>query len=114
MGVLQVKEYAHDAVREMVPGLLAASISSHVPAMIDEVTWSTNRKHANDNMCEVTKEIFLQYQQEVCCVSSWLLMKGPSVRVNSFTCLLVLCCCGTAVKKQQCAISGCCCCLMLS
>eukprot|EP00775_Hariotina_reticulata_P013626 gene13626-13752_t len=33
----QVKEYAHDAVRETIPGLLAASISSHVPAMIDEV-----------------------------------------------------------------------------
>jgi hypothetical protein len=32
-----VKDLAHDAVREQVPGLVVASISSHVPAMIDEV-----------------------------------------------------------------------------
>ncbi|WIA41747.1 hypothetical protein OEZ86_009090 [Tetradesmus obliquus] len=32
-----VKDLAHDAVREQVPGLEAATISSHVPAMIDEV-----------------------------------------------------------------------------
>lgn len=35
--LLQVKDLAHDAVREQVPGLVAATISSHVPAMIDEV-----------------------------------------------------------------------------
>lgn len=38
----QVKDYAHDAVREQVPGLLAASISNHVPPMVDEVS-SANR-----------------------------------------------------------------------
>jgi hypothetical protein len=32
-----VKDLAHDAVREQVPGLVATTISSHVPAMIDEV-----------------------------------------------------------------------------
>lgn len=35
--LLQVNDLAHDAVREQVPGLVAATISSHVPAMIDEV-----------------------------------------------------------------------------
>lgn len=34
---VQVKDLAHNAVREQVPGLVAASISSYVPAMIDEV-----------------------------------------------------------------------------
>lgn len=34
----QVKDFAHDAVREQVPGLLAVSISNHVPPMIDEVS----------------------------------------------------------------------------
>eukprot|EP00879_Flechtneria_rotunda_P017582 GHRR01018432.1.p1 GENE.GHRR01018432.1~~GHRR01018432.1.p1 ORF type:complete len:281 (+),score=109.49 GHRR01018432.1:58-900(+) len=36
----QVKEAAHDALREHVPGLVAASINSHVPAMVSESRYS--------------------------------------------------------------------------
>jgi hypothetical protein len=45
--LLQVKDLAQDAVREQVPGLVAATITSHVPAMIDEVGAAGRQRTGN-------------------------------------------------------------------